>query len=239
MIKKIAALLLALSMLFTLCACGGDEAADPGDNAATDSGTADSGASDAGSADKTYPAEYSMQTSDAARVVNVNGEVAAADYAGSILVTSFGQSADGSMLNALMKRIAAEFTYLSDASAEECAKYDIVLIACGASTKGLGAAGISESDERARADEIVAALKESGAKVIACHLGGSTRRGNLSDGFTNQALEAASYMLVVEEGNTDYLFTKASDEKSIPMTLLYQAADAQTPLTQLFGESAS
>ena len=106
----------------------------------------------------------------------------------------------------------------------------------GASSKGLGAAGISEDQESERADEIINAVKDNDITVIVAHLGGSSRRGALSDKFNNMGLGVADYILVVEDGNVkDSLFTNAATEAGVPITLLYSIADALTPLTELYG----
>jgi len=229
--KRIAfCLALALILTFGLTGCGNQETP-PAEGTPTPEATA------------TPPAEkdygtYQALTGDANRVANYNGDVDTSLFTGTILVTSFGQSADGSMLNALMKKTAATFDFISDADADTCAGYNVVLIACGASTKGLGAAGISESAERERAEAIQAKLEGTDTKIIAVHLGGSTRRGALSDGFTDYALAMADYIIAVEEGNTDFYFHKASDQHQTPLTLIYLAADATGPLTDIFGKAA-
>ena len=151
-----------------------------------------------------------------------------------MLITSIGQSADVSMLDALMKKAGADYTFNATASAEDAAGYKTIILASGASSKGLGAAGISQEDELARAEAIVKTAKDNGITVIAAHLGGAARRGALSDQFNDMALSCASYVLVVEEGNDDGKFTDAATDAGIPITLLYTIADALTPLQEIF-----
>ena len=139
------------------------------------------------------------------------------------------------MLDALMKKTGAEYTFNATASAEEVAGYKTVIIACGASSKGLGAAGISQEEETARAEAIIKAVQDNDITVIAAHLGGAARRGALSDQFNDMALGVAKYILVVEDGNNDGKFTDAATDKGIPVTLLHSIADAMTPLNDLFG----
>ena len=151
------------------------------------------------------------------------------------LQDSIGQSADVSMLDALMKKIGADYSFNATASAEEVAGYKTVILVSGASSKGLGAAGISQEDEIARAEAIVQTAKDNGITVIVAHLGGSARRGTLSDQFNDLALSCASYVMVVEEGNDDGKFTDAATDAGVPITLLYSIADALTPLQEIFG----
>ena len=168
-------------------------------------------------------------------VVTENGTFGKDNVSGDILITSIGQSADVSMLDALMKKVGATYTFNATAPADEVANYGTVILASGASSKGLGAAGISQEDELARAQAIVDTCKEKGIVVIMAHLGGSARRGALSDQFNDMALTCANYILVVEEGNDDGKFTDAAADKGIPVTLVNSIADTLTPLTDIFG----
>ena len=148
---------------------------------------------------------------------------------------SFGQSADVSMLDALMKKVGAEYTFDATASAEDAAGYKTIIIASGASSKGLGAAGISQEDEIARAEAIAQTAKDNDITVIVAHMGGAARRGTLSDQFSDLALGCADYIMVVEEGNDDGKFSDAATDAGIPITMLYTIADAVTPLQEIFG----
>lgn len=183
-------------------------------------------------------AAYTFRTSKENRVVTENGEFTRDMVAEPVLITSIGQSADVSMLDALMKKVGATYTFNATAPAEEVAKYKTVIIAAGASGKGLGAAGISEEDEIARAEALLKAVKENEITVILAHIGGTNRRGALSDRFNDMVLEQAKYIVVVEEGNDDGKFTDYAAENEIPITLLATIADAMTVLKDLFAPVA-
>lgn len=152
-----------------------------------------------------------------------------------ILVTSFGQSADVAMLKALFKKVGVEITFDPVVKAEDLGEAKTLFIAAGASTKGLGAAGIKPEEELERADAIVAAAKEKGMTIIVVHLGGSARRGDLSDEFISLATKEANGLIVVAEGNNDGYFTTVSEEKSIPFAEVDSIAKAVDPLTEMFG----
>ena len=227
--KKLASVLaLALTLSLVLTACGGGEEPAP---------TTPSTPSTPSSPEASEPAEgdYTWRTSADNKVVTENGTFTKDNVAGDVLITSIGQSADVSMLDALMKKVGAEYTFNATAPADEVANYGTLILACGASSKGLGAAGISQEDELARAQAIVDTCKDKGIVVIAAHLGGSARRGALSDQFNDMALTCANYIIVVEEGNDDGKFTDAAVDKGIPVTLVNSIADTLTPLTDLFG----
>ena len=230
--KKLASVLaLALSLSLVLTACGGGNEPAPSNPAPSTPSTSTTTPAPEAPAE----GEYTYRTSAENKVVTENGTFTKDNIAGDVLITSIGQSADVSMLDALMKKVGATYTFNATASADEVANYGTLILACGASSKGLGAAGISQEDELARAQAIVDTCKDKGIVVIAAHLGGSARRGALSDQFNDMALTCANYIVVVEEGNNDGKWTTAAVDKGIPVTLVNSIADTLTPLTDLFG----
>ena len=132
-------------------------------------------------------------------------------------------------------KVGMDYTISNLATSADLGDAKTLIIVVGGSSKGLGAAGISQEDELARAQAIADACKAKEVTVIAAHLGGSARRGTLSDQFTNMALSCADYILAVEDGNEDSLFTDFAVENGIPVTLIYSIADALVPMTELFG----
>lgn len=227
----VTAMALACGLLLT--ACGGGSSTSSTPSSASSVSSASSAVSSADTA--TNADGYTFRTSAENKVVTENGTFTKDNVTTPVLVTSIGQSADVSMLDALMKKVGADYTFNATASADEVSGYSTIILACGASSKGLGAAGISQEDELARAQAIVDTCEANGITVIAAHLGGTARRGALSDQFNDMALSCASYILVVEEGNDDGKFTDAATDKGIPITLIHSIADAMTPLTELFG----
>ena len=222
----------ALSASLLLTACGGDTST-PAASAGTSTPSSSAAASTGDDADASG---YTFKTSESNRVVTENGTFTKDQITTPVLVTSFGQSADVSMLDALMKKVGAtDYTFNTTATADDAAGCGTIIIAAGASSKGLGAAGISQEDEIARAEAIVQTAKDNDITVIMAHLGGAARRGTLSDQFSDMALGCADYILCVEEGNDDGKFSDAATDAGIPITLLYTIADAVTPLQELFG----
>jgi len=158
-----------------------------------------------------------------------------APFEGPYFLTSVGQSSDVSMMDALLKRSVEgiEYTYSTLAKAADISGAKTVIICSGASSKGLGAAGISSDDEKARAAEILAMCREKDIKVIFAHLGGTARRGPLSDEFSEQVMEYASFMLVVEAGNDDGKFTSYAKAHNIPIVLALNIAECVAPLKDI------
>ena len=176
----------------------------------------------------TYSAEtaanYKYQTSSSNRMVTIGTK--SVEFEAPVLVTSFGQSTDGSMIEQVMKRLkTVSYSYNPTATGADLDGVKTVVIAVGNSTKGLGAAGISQEQETARAKEFMAAVEKKGVKVILCHIGGATRRGSLSDAFADMVLPLSSYMVVKEDGNEDSKFTSYASAHSIPITLVYGSKD--------------
>ena len=178
-------------------------------------------------------AQYKYQTDSKNRKVII-GSITE-KFQGPVLVTSFGQSTDGSMIEQVMKRLkTVAYTYNPTATSADLGGVKTVVIAVGNSTKGLGAAGISQDQETARAKEFMAAAKKAGVKVICCHIGGATRRGALSDAFADMVLPLSSYILVKEDGNEDGKFTSFAAANNIPITLVYGSKDTVDAFKQIF-----
>ena len=178
-------------------------------------------------------AQYKYQTDSKNRKVAIG--TITEKFQGPVLVTSFGQSTDGSMIEQVMKRLkTVAYTYNPTATSADLGGVKTVVIAVGNSTKGLGAAGISQDQETARAKEFMAAAKKAGVKVICCHIGGATRRGALSDAFADMVLPLSSYILVKEDGNEDGKFTSFAAANNIPITLVYGSKDTVDAFKQIF-----
>lgn len=178
-------------------------------------------------------AQYKYQTDSKNRKVTIG--TITEKFQGPVLVTSFGQSTDGSMIEQVMKRLkTVAYTYNPTATSADLGGVKTVVIAVGNSTKGLGAAGISQDQETARAKEFMAAAKKAGVKVICCHIGGATRRGALSDAFADMVLPLSSFIVVKEDGNEDGKFTSFAAANNIPITLVYGSKDTVDAFKQIF-----
>ena len=244
--KKALIFVLAIAIVFIFASCSKGSSSAP---AATAPATTTSTAAAAPAAATTTPStgtvdaeydpnktvDFQQQTSEEVRVVTI-GTINKSLYSQPVFVTSFGQSTDAAMLDTVMKRIGVEYVYNATATADALKNYQTIVIAVGASTKGLGAAGISEAEETARAKAIMQAINESGAEVICCHIGGSARRGTLSDEYADMVMAKASYIVLKEDANFDYKFTKYAEEHNLPISLIYATKDALTVFTDVFGK---
>lgn len=239
--KKVIIVLLAFAIVFAIASCSkgsGSSAAPATTNTAAVSETAAATTTPStGTVDSEYDpnktVDFVQQTNEETRVITV-GTIDRSLYSQPVYVTSFGQSTDAAMLDTVMKRIGVEYVYNPTATADKLAGYKTVVIAVGASTKGLGAAGISESEETARATEIMNYIKANDVEVICCHIGGSARRGVLSDVYADMVMEEASMIVLKEDANFDYKFTKYAEEHNMPISLIYATKDAITVFEEVF-----
>ena len=224
--KKIFVLLLA-ALLLLISACGRQENTPATGQKETNAGTE--------AYDPSKTVEFEMKTSETNRIVTV-GTVDKSLYSAPILITSFGQSTDAATLDTAMKRAGANYDYKPQATADEIGSYKTLVIAVGASTKGLGQAGISEKDETARAEAIMAKAKETGAQVVCVHIGGETRRGVLSDALADLVLPQCSLIILKEDANWDGKFTNYADQNKLPIILIFGQKDTVQVMMDVFGK---
>ncbi len=156
------------------------------------------------------------------------------DFQQPVLISSAGQSADVKLVNLLASREKLDATVLPGATADDLAKVKTLLIVPGFSSKGLGAAGISQEDEMLRVKTLVKAAKDAKIPVIMVHIGGNARRQGQSDAFNELVAKNAKYMIVVAQGNEDNFFTDISTSNNIPLKLVNSISEAGAPLGELF-----
>ena len=212
--KKFAALGLALMLTVSLTACGGGSSAP------------------ASSAAPAAPA-----TSEAADGAAAGGEVKGLEgpiAESPILLTSVGQSADVEMVKVMMDKGGLSPETNSLATEADLGDSKTLVLAIGGSSKGLGAAGIDANQELERVNKLIAAADEKGMTIIALHIGGEARRGDLSDKFVAPIFEKADYAIVVADGNKDGLMSDLASKAGIPMDEVTTMADVVEPLKAAF-----
>ena len=200
--KKVLSFVLAGAMVLSLAACG-----DPGSTSGQAPGSAGS----------------STQVTEVTGLTEPIAETPA-------LITSAGQSADASMLSAILEKagFSCDIETSIGADSFDTSAYKTLIIGVGGSQKGLGAAGVDADVEQERVAE------EADMTIIVAHIGGSARRGELSDGFISAVSPKADYLLVVAGGDDDGLFTQIASENGIPMDTVETLADVGTVLPKAF-----
>ena len=133
------------------------------------------------------------------------------------LITCIGQSADGQMVRVLAERAKLNSKYDPAATAAAMKEFKSLVLVIGGSSKGLGAAGVKPAQEEQRGQELVAAAKAAGAKIIVVHVGGEARRGELTDQFIRTMGPSADYLLILADGDKDKLFEQVAPKAPIDL----------------------
>ena len=152
-----------------------------------------------------------------------------------VLLTSVGQSPDVEMVKVLLERVGIEPTVDNRADGSELYDAQTLVLAVGGSAKGLGAAGTNADQEIDRVECLTAAADEAGLTIIAIHLGGTARRGELSDRFIVPSFEKADYAIVVDRGDKDGFMASLAAEHEIPMDYTSTIVAIEQPLSLAFG----
>ncbi|MGE5359558.1 MAG: DUF6305 family protein [Bacteroidales bacterium] len=162
-----------------------------------------------------------------------------------VLITSCGQSPGPNQVAVLAKRAGVNYQLKLDAEASDLAskQYKSVIVVTGASLKGMGAAGVSITEEIARVEALIAAAKKQGVTVIAAHVEGMSRRaaqaapGDNSDEMSIDAVcPKAAFMIVRKDGDTDGRFTTLSKTRKVPLVLFEKNMELTDVLKNVFAK---
>ena len=151
-----------------------------------------------------------------------------------ILITSAGQSADVKLARLLAKKQGLNAETKLMAKDTDLGGVKTLIIVPGFSSKGLGAAGISQEDEIKRLKALINKANLLKIPIIMMHLGGVARRGGQSDEFCKLSAENSKSMIVVKQGNEDGFFTKIAKGKKIPIEEVDRISSAAVPMGKLF-----
>lgn len=215
--KKLAAALICLSMAAaSLTACGGDTTSTPA-------------ATQEAAKTETPAAGGEAASGDVKEITEAIAE-------GPIILTSVGQSADVNVVQTLLKKCEIDSDLNATVTADDLGSYKTLVLAIGGSSKGLGAAGVDENQELDRVKSVIAKAEEQGMTIIALHIGGSARRGTLSDKFIPDALAAADAAIIVSEGDSDDFMKGIVTENGVATAFIDNQVGAVEPLKTIFGK---
>ena len=215
--KKLAAALICLSMAAaSLTACGGDTTSTPA-------------ATQEAAKTETPAAGGEAASGDVKEITEATAE-------GPIILTSVGQSADVNVVQTLLKKCEIDSDLNATVTADDLGSYKTLVLAIGGSSKGLGAAGVDENQELDRVKSVIAKAEEQGMTIIALHIGGSARRGTLSDKFIPDALAAADAAIIVSEGDSDGFMKGIVTENGVATAFIDNQVGAVEPLKTIFGK---
>jgi hypothetical protein len=161
-------------------------------------------------------------------------DTASVMFAEPVLISSAGQSADVKMVGMMAKRLELKAKVEIMAKPEQLEGIKTLIIVPGFSSKGLGAAGISQKDEMERVVALIEAADKNKIPILMVHIGGTARRLGQSDAFNELAAKSSKYLIVVEQGNSDGFFTKLSEEAKVPLEIVKKIPDTMPSLEKLF-----
>ncbi len=151
-----------------------------------------------------------------------------------LLITSAGQSAEVRLASVLAKRGELNFILSKTATPKDLENIKTLALVLGVSLKGFGAAGLDVAKEKERINLLVEEAQKKNIPLLCLHLGGETRRGQLSDAFISIFLPKAKMVIVVKSGNKDKLFTRICEEHKIPLIEVEKTVDTLEPLKNAF-----
>ncbi len=183
-----------------------------------------------------------------------------------VLTTSAGQSPDVTTVNIILEEAGIGYDYcdvptpeiladgvgLGDRESEPGFHAEVhtdlnkfkkgtpfrsVILAIGASLKGMGASGLTVEAEEARLKKIIDYCQANKIFIIAVHIGGESKRG--APGSDNERMiEAvaprANLLIVTRDGNKDGRFSKISAQKNIPLVEVNYALEIVDLMKKIF-----
>lgn len=153
------------------------------------------------------------------------------------VITTVGQSSDIAVVKALLNsKLKLGLEVKPTAQAADLDGVKTLVVVLGASTKGLGAAGINLDQEQERAKALMKAAREKGVQVLALHVGGESRRGKTTDDLIELCICDSKQVVVVASGNKDKFFNKLAGKCSVPVSEVANLAAAGDTVKTLFAE---
>ncbi len=115
--------------------------------------------------------------------------------------------------------------------------FKTVIMAIGASLKGMGASGLTVEAEEARLRKVIDYCQANKIFLIAVHIGGESKRG-APNSDNERMIEAvaprANLLIVTRDGNKDGRFSKISAQKNIPLVEVNNALEMVDLLKKVF-----
>ncbi|MBQ6075522.1 MAG: hypothetical protein IJK86_05130 [Lachnospiraceae bacterium] len=237
--KKFIVLVLALAMVLSLAACGGNSnptaaptTAAPETTKAQDQTTA------APETTQGQDQTTAAPSGDAAWETKGLPALTKGCLSGNLLITSVGQSSEADTVANLLKRAKFDnYTQLNTVTADAISNsYQVLVMVVGGSSKGLGGAGLDQDKETARVTAVIEKAKELNMQIVCMHIGGTDRRGTMSDAFINLAFPAADFAIVLKEGDTDDLMKSILAQKNVPTAYIDKQLESRDVLAFMFGK---
>jgi hypothetical protein len=183
-----------------------------------------------------------------------------------VLTTSAGQSNDANTVNAVLEEAGIKYDYCDVPTVEMLAAgvglagkqsaagfhveinsdpakfpkgtaYKTVIIAIGASLKGMGASGLTTDSEEARVKKLIEACKKSKILLIGVHAGGEAARGPAgsdNERMIDAVAPFADVLVVTKDSDKDGRFAKISAKTKAPLVKVDFALGMVDVLKKMF-----
>ena len=184
-----------------------------------------------------------------------------------VLTTSAGQSNDANTVNAVLEEAGIKYDYCDVPSLEminagvglggklssesgfhaesytDMAKfpkgspYKAIIIAIGASLKGMGASGLTTDAEEARVKKIIDLCKKNKIYIIGVHAGGEAARGPAgsdNERMIDAVAPLADCLIITKDSNKDGRFSKIAEKSKAPLTQVDYALGMVEVLKKIF-----
>ena len=152
------------------------------------------------------------------------------------VLTSVGQSSDIAIVKVVLNtqlKLGLDAKPLAGLADIEGMKTLVVVV--GASTKGLGAAGLDVEKEVARAAALLKAARDKGIRILAIHTGGEARRGKTSNDMIEAVVPNADAVIVVAAGNKDKVFNTLAAKRGAPVVEVERTTNLGEAVKAMFG----
>ena len=240
--KKLIVIVLTLSMLLSLAACGGSNT--PSTTPAPATTTAAPAPADKTTAAAPATTQAGGEATTAAPSGSGSWEtkglpaIPAGCLSGEILITSVGQSTEADSVASLLKRAKIEnYTHNNTVSADAVtSSYKVLIMVVGGSSKGLGGAGLDQAKETERVTAVIEKAKSLGLTIVCMHIGGLDRRGTMSDAFINLAFPSADYAIILKDGDNDDLMKNILATKNVPTAYITKTTESRDVLAYMLGK---
>jgi len=161
-------------------------------------------------------------------------DVSVTSFVQPALITSIGQSQGVLITKVLAGKAGLEFHYDESISPDYLEGNGTLMISIGASSKGLGAAGIDVEDEIVRGHALISRARELGIPVVVLHIEGAARRGTMTDRLIREFLPLADYVVIKADGDEDGLFTEITLTNNIPLRIVEATLKVAEVLKDIF-----
>ena len=181
-----------------------------------------------------------------------------------VVITSAGQSAEVETVNYVAEEVGLKYDYCDILSKDELAagvglggaksgigkhvttlspdpkgtKFQTLILALGASLKGMGASGLSVDTEVSRLKSLIEYAKANEIRIVAVAIGGDIQRGlpgSPIEIMIDTVAPHADVFIVTKDSNGDGRFTKAAEARNVPILEIDSAFDLLDTFTQVFG----